>query len=245
MQSVKNMRMLLPRFFTDCIQDARTGTVWDTYWWSTEDFILRSDDYPAEDILNRCNTYIPILEEMIAKNLDTNTMPFPISLTDVLNLMLPHLQQIRDFAEFRISFDALKADYAAGVSTDILQNTLNEIATPINEYNCIIGLWGQIEARAQQELISLFCQESGLIQPLFAYYDAERIHRIYSQLVVYQKGKNEPVITYYPYFQYGIAYRYGETDRLIRKMIEDGLLVETANGGVYLADWDNYIYQFN
>lgn len=227
------------------IQDARTGTVWDTYWWSTEDFILRSDDYPAEDILNRCNTYIPILEEMIARNLDTNTMPFPISLTDVLKLMLPHLQQIRDFAEFRIAFDALKADYAAGVSTDILQNTLNEIATPINEYNCIIGLWGQIEARAQQELISLFCQESGLTQPLFAYYDAERIHRIYSQLVVYQKGKNEPVITYYPYFQYGIAYRYGETDRLIRKMIEDGLLVETANGGVYLADWDNYIYQFN
>ncbi len=227
------------------IQDARTGVVYDTYWWNSEQYILRSDDYPAEDILERCNTYIPVLEEMIEKKLSTNTMPFPISLTDVLKLMLPHLQQIRDFAEFRIAFDQLKEDYAAGVSTDVLQETLNEIATPIDEYNCIIGLWGQIESRAQQELISLFCQETGLTQPIYAYYDKERINRIYSQLIVYQKGKSEPVIHYYPYFQYGVAYRYGETDRLVNKMIEDGLLIRTEDGGVYLADWDNYIYQFN
>ena len=227
------------------IQDARSGSSWDTYWWSSPSYILKSDAYPAQDILNRCNTYIPVMEEMIAKELDTNTIPYPISLTEVLQLMLPHLEQIRDYAEFRIALDELEAEYAAGTSPDILQEKLNEIATPVSEYNCIIGLWGQIEARAQQEMVYAFCQETGLTKPIYPHFDQDRKFRIYSQLLTYQKGQDEPVVTLYPYFQYAIAYGVPDTERLVKEMIADGLLIETENRGVYLSDWENYKYQFN
>lgn len=227
------------------IQGARSGTGWDTYWWRSESYILKSDDYPAEDILDRCNTYIPIMEEMIAKEVEANTLPLPISLTEVLQLMLPHLEQIRDYAEFRIALDDLDTAYEAGTSVEELQTRLNEIATPIDEYNCVIGLWGQIEARAQQEMVATFCERTGLTQPIYPDFDHDRKYRIYSQLVTYQKGKTEPVITLFPYFQYGVAYGVPDTERLVAEMIEEGLLIRAENGGVYIADWESYKYHFN
>ncbi len=227
------------------IQDARTGDSWDTFWWKNESYLLKSDDYPAQDILDRCNTYIPIMEEMIAKKLEANTLPLPISLTEVLQLMLPHLEQIRDYAEFRIALDDLNTAYEAGTSAEELQARLNEIATPIDEYNCIIGLWGQIEARAQQEMVAAFCERTGLTHPIYPDFDRDRKFRIYSQMVTYQKGKDTPYINMFPYFQYGFAYGIPTTERLVEEMVQEGLLIRTENGGVYIADWENYRYHFN
>ena len=53
------------------------------------------------------------------------------------------------------------------------QAKLEEIYEPIPEYNCIIGMWGQVEARAQYELLEEYCAENGLNvpeDPIFKYY---------------------------------------------------------------------------
>lgn len=227
------------------IQDARSGSTWSSYWWNNENYILKSDSYPAEDILERCNTYIPILQEMIDSGVESTALPLPVSMQDVLRLMLPHLEQIRAFAEFRLGLAEVEVSLAQGASTEELAAAIEAISTPIPEYNCVIGLWGQIEARAQWEMITDFCKRTGVPRPQNAAFDATRKSRIYAYFVSCQKGFDHPVIQYFPYFQYGLAYGGDDTYRLVLELVEEGLLTMDENNGAYVTDWENYRYQFD
>lgn len=230
----------------ELIEDARSGESWDTYWWSSEDYILKSADYPAEDILTRCEKAIPLLQEMIDSGLQANTLPLPLELTDVLQLIMPHLQQIKAYAEFRVGFAQAEDMLAEGAAPADIQAQINAISTPISEYNTIIGAWGQIEARAQQELLYEFCTENNLEMPLDATLERESKFRIYSEFITNQKGKQYPVYLYAPYYQYGLAYGSETTTRLINELVEEGLLtLDETTQGVCLTDWEHYAYSFN
>ena len=121
---------------------------------------------------------------------------------------------------------------------------MKEAAEPISDYNCVIGMWGQVEARAQRELVLEFCSRTGTEVPVYPEWDRQRKQFIYERIVSDQKGKQEPVSTSAPYYQFGYAYG-EETERLIREMVEEGLLVQKEDGAVYLADWEKYIYHFD
>lgn len=227
------------------IQDARSGDCWETFYWSCEDYLLLSDDYPAEDILQRADRYIPVLEEMIEQGMEQNMIPMPISTTDMLQLIMPHLQQIRHYAAFRADFAALKAEYARGMEPSELSERLSAIYEPVPEYNCIIGMWGQPEARAQYELLKQFCQEAGVDVPqdsVFCYY---RKQRIYQEICSFQKGSAEIYYMQKGDYQLGLAFGRDETERLVEEMVSEGLLQETGDGRVYLTDWENYRFHFN
>lgn len=228
------------------IEDARSGESWDTYWWGSESYILKSDDYPAEDILARCERLIPLLQEMIDSELQANTLPLPLELTDVLQLIMPHLRQIEAYAEFRIGFGQAGELLAAGADPEEIQLKINSISTPISEYNTVTGAWGQIEARAQQELIYDFCTENNLDVPLDATFERERKFRIYSEFIMNQKGKQYPVYHYAPHYQNGAAYGNETTIRLVNELVEEGLLtLDETTYGVCLTDWEHYAYAFN
>ncbi len=226
------------------IQDARSGSTWDEFWWPDDSYLLKSDAYPAESILERCEIYIPVLQEMIDKGIDSHTFPFPIALDEVFRMMLPHLEQIREYAQFRIGLAGLEEDWRQGASGEELGAALKEIAEPVLSYNSVIGIWGQIEARAQREMVLAFCDKTGAEIPVYPVWDRQRKQYIYAQLVTDQKGKGEPVRAGFPYYQYGLAYG-EETERLVQEMVEEGLLVRDADGSVYLADWENYKYHFD
>ena len=160
--------------------------------------------------------------------------------------MLPHLRQIQEFAEFRIALAELEEDYAAGANIQTLTRKLNKISDPIKPYNAVIGVWGQIEARAQSELIAQFCAETGIPVPENEVLEEQRKGYIYSQLVTFQKSnQQEPYTVVTPYYQWGVAYGVEETERLVEEMVQEGLLVRKSDGSVYLADWENYIYHFD
>ncbi|MCM1056569.1 MAG: hypothetical protein NC517_03045 [Firmicutes bacterium] len=226
----------------DIIQDARTGSFHDTFIWSSESYILKSSDYPAEDILLRCEKCIPVLQEMIDSGLESYSMPFPISLNEVLRLMMPHLQQIKGFAEFRIGFAELEAAYEGGAAAETLAERLAKIAEPIKSYNTVVGSWGQVEARAQYEMITDFCERTGMEVPRNAAFRANRKLHIYMQLVTSQMGKKEP--QYASSYQWGYAYG-EETAELIDELVEEGLFIRREDGSFCLANWENYIYHFN
>ncbi len=227
------------------IQDARSGYTWDTYFWSNENYILKSDAYPAEEILARCNEVLPVLEEMIEKDVESYTMPFPIPLQDVLRMMQPHMVQIRDFAEFRIALAQLEADYAQGLDVQVLNDRLYEISEPIKDYNCIIGAWGQIEARAQYEMVMEFCKNAGVEVPMHVNFQEDRKKRIVAQLISYQKELEEPYLLDKPYYQLGLAYGPEETNRLVQELVDEGFFIRTEDDKVYLKDWENYKYNFD
>ena len=227
------------------LQDARSGSEWDTYFWSREDYILKSDSYDARDILDRCNQYIPVLDEMIEADIETNTLPLPISLNKVLRMMRPHFEQIRKFAQFRKDLEELETAYAAGMTREELADRIYQIGNPIESYNVIEGTWGQIEARAQREMVIEFCKKAGIEIPIYGTFDEHRKRFILAQFAMYQRGKQEPDKLQAPFYQYGLAYGVEETNRLVEEMIADGLLMKAEDGSVYLADWENYRYHFN
>ncbi|MCX4305972.1 MAG: hypothetical protein OSJ69_09235 [Acetatifactor sp.] len=228
------------------IEDARTGKSWDTFWWSSDNYILKSDAYPAEEILARSEQALSVLQEMIDADLEANTLPLPLKLREVLQLIQPHIRQIRDFARFRIGLHEAEDMVAEGLSKDAVQAQIDSISTPVSEYNTVIGLWGQVEARAQQELLLAFCRENDLEMPVDATFDYERKFRIYSQFIMDQKGKKEIVYHYAPYYQYNLAYDPEVTNRLAMELVEEGLFsVDEATGALYLTDWEHYSYSFN
>ncbi len=226
------------------IQDARSGSEWSRYWWGSEDYILKSDAYPAESILERCDTYIPVLQEMIDKGIETHTFPFPVPLKDVLSMMLPHLEQIRGFAQFRIALAELEEDWRQGASGEELGEALAEIARPIPDYNTVVGIWGQVEARAQREMVLAFCRQAQVEVPVYPNWDRLRKNYIYGQIAADQQGGEAPLRIYAPYYQYGVAFG-EETERLVQEMVEEGLLVRNGDGSVSLADWESYRYNFD
>lgn len=228
------------------LENARSGHSWDTYWWKSPDYILKSDDYPAANILSKSDRALETLQELIDAKVESESLPLPISLQDLLRLMVPQIQQIRSFAEFRLKLEEAEKLCLAGEEKERIQTFVNPLAKPVSEYNTIIGAWGQIEARAQMELLSEFCEKYELITPEDPVFKRAQKDRIYNYFVVCQKGKQEPVYFGSPYYQYGVAYGAKQTDRLVEEMIEEGLLlVDAQNGYVYLADWEHYRYAFN
>lgn len=227
------------------IQDARSGYTWDTYFWSNDNYILKSDAYKAEEIKERCDRVLPILDQMIDEGIESYTMPFPIPLQDVLQLIKPHLVQIRDYAEFRINLAQLEKDYADGMEKTAAESRLYEISVPIRNYNCIIGAWGQIEARAQYEMVLDFCERTGCKVPMYSAFQEERKQHIVAQVSVYQKEYANPYVVYAPYYQWGLAYGEEETARLVEELVQEGIFIRCEDGGVYLSDWENYLFNFD
>ena len=127
-----------------------------------------------------------------------------------------------------------------GASTESIQEKLQTISTPISEFNTVTGLWGQIEARAQQEMLLDFCVENGLDMPDDATFRQTAKNRIYYYFASYQKGHAEPVL------QYGVAFGPETTLELVQELTEEGLFsVDESTGGLFLTDWEHYKYAFN
>ena len=145
-----------------------------------------------------------------------------------------------------VTFEEVKADYENGMSASAIERRLEEISDPIKPYNTVVGIWGQIEARAQCEMIQEYCNATGLKIPQNSVFNEMRKRYIYSQLVVFQKTEtSKPYALYSPYYQWGAAYGVEETERLVDELVQDGLFIRNADGSVYLADWENYIYHFD
>lgn len=227
------------------IQDARTGNDWSEFRIGGDNYLLESDKYPAERILSRCEEAVPKLEEMIRADLKQSSVPLAISTSDLLSMILPHLAQIREFAEFRLLLDRLEKEYDAGASASELQETLDRNYRSIPEYNTVVGVWGQAEARAQYNLIKAFCVKAGLEVPVDPYFEYLRKQRLLGEMIVYQKSSEKCVLfpkTVAPHWNLG----YGEDSvvQLVEDMLEEGLLTETAEEKVYLTNWENYRYDF-
>lgn len=237
------------------IEKARIGDTEESFSWNSDEYRLKSEDYPAEEILTECRELIPFIEGLISENVESYTLPLPVSLSDLLKLILPHLKQIEQFAEFRIElkktiecFETELENSDQEKITDYVnefQRKLEEIGTPIPEYNCTIGLWGQPEDRAQRELICEVCDKYAQYDinvPIYPEYDALRKYRILSAFQSAQLGQKKPVEQ--GTYQWGVAYQY-ETERLIEEMVQDGVLTRMSNGDAYLTNWEDYSLNFN
>lgn len=229
----------------DIIQDARCGESWETFKWGRSNWLPTSVDYPTEEILSRCADSLPILDEMIENAPLESKVPLPVSVKELLEMIRPHLKQIYEFAEFRHNLELLKADCSLGLSVENVEKKVNEIYKPIPNYDVLVGVWGQPEAIAQYTLLEQFCDEVGIEapkDPIITYY---RKQYIYEEMIAYQK-ESATVKEFNDRggILWGPVIGDKAAKEIVDLLIEDGVVVRNANGGVSLADAEDYIYTY-
>lgn len=231
------------------IEDARSGGDWNAFKGAlgSEQYILTSNDYPADELYRRCNESIPKIEEMIEQDLECNTIPLPVSTGELLEMILPNLYQIRDFANFRMDLSKLYSARDNGLGQDELAAALQNIYKPIPDYDTIIGTWGGTEARAQYYLIDEFCQESLLNYDFRdSRLDWFRALRMFGEMVDMQsKSKERVIFELDKCFQGGNAYSLEDNIRLALILEANGLIdIKEVTGRADLTDWEIYTYGF-
>lgn len=169
------------------IQDTRSGPNWETYWWTLPGYRLGDED-PERD-LRRAHDAIRRLSRMETVAAFVPQIPLPFPPATLVQLMLPHLKQIRAFAEFRVELRNITERVARGLGGGDLAGELSRAWRPIPEYNTWIGVFGQPEARMQEILIRKVAGQAGVevLEP--AWVKARDASRVLQKIQNMQAGR--------------------------------------------------------
>jgi len=205
-------------------------------------FLLESPNYPAEEILKESSEAIDILDGLLAVDDFKCTIPVPVDVHRILELIRPHLLQIQSFAEFRIAYDEMCKMAESGASRESLQKMAEDATLKdIEEYNVVTGVWGVNEQRIQTKLINEFCEKYGLNPVHNDRVDNGRKQRIMGEFKSLQITSDAMLLfDKKTGFQMGVAYGEAETERLVNELVSEGLLSESDEdpSKVYVSDWN-------
>ncbi len=225
------------------VSDARSGDSWNTYWWTEPGYNVGGDN--PEDILKRTEESI---KEITAISEDKkNVSRFPLSVEPylILKLILPHLEQIRRYAKFRIDMRVLETSLANGAEKQKLYSELDRIWHPIPQFNTLTGVWGGYEQWLQQRMVLDFCERAGIYVP----YKAMRFYlgkkRMFEMMTTMQRGLSEPVTVTPRFYEGYLAYSKAEYDAIFTSLEQDGLITRRGDNAYILTDWDNWKFDIN
>ena len=227
----------------ELIRDARSCDSWNSYWWREEGYLLTHGDYAL--ILARADDVISDFETLLDEPEPTDGIPFPIPRRALYRLMLPHLYQIRQFARFRVDLEAVKRLAEAGASAEELQQRVNALPFEIPEYNCVIGLWGQPEARVAYHMVREFCREHGLTAPDRGAMRYIFKRRMYDALCVRQRGLNHPLYVTPKFYEGGGPFGMEMAAELMDELVREGVLTRREDGQTALTNWADFRFDFN
>jgi hypothetical protein len=161
------------------IQDVRSGPNWETYWWGTPQYRIGTDR-PAED-LKRADAALAALAGMKADLGFVPKFPLPFGPQTFVELMIPHLRQIKCYSEFRLKLEEIRKAAKEGASKDALQKMLDDAFVPIPEFNTWIGTFDTPEIRQQERQARALCEELKLTLKYpawFRYLEADRAYQV-------------------------------------------------------------------
>ncbi len=232
-------------YVLELIRDARSGDTWNSYWWTTPEYILNAD-IDREAILKRAEIAEQLLLKLSKDETPHNTIPLPFNPDVLYRLMIPHVLQIAQFARFSMDFKELTALKDRGASKEDLQEKVNQVRHKVLEYNCVIGLFGQPEARNAFLKMKDFCLENGLTPPDNRTYHYVLKRRMYDRLTVAQRGSSEQVFVEPIYYEAGFPVGLDTAAVLLDELVAEGVLVQRESDGQYaLAEWENQTVDFN
>ena len=245
------------------IRDARSGDTWDTYWWSSGQYVLRHSDYKT--VIPRAENALKTLEELAEKPepKEEDAISFPLERKKLYRLMIPHILQIKQFAEFCRDLDKVRKEAAEagelatakataeaaekepGDQKEKLQAMVDALSPEIPEYNTVAGLWGQPEARQAFLLCEEFCNANGLKPPeRSAAVKFKFKRRFVDRLTVAQRGKSEKVVVTPAFYE---GYLIGDkfADMIADELAGEGVLERDGAGGFFLSNWQEFCLDFN
>jgi hypothetical protein len=173
------------------IQDIRSGETWDSYWWYREKY-KPGMNLPEED-LKRANDVLYQIENM---EIDKNFVPkFPLPFPPkvFLELMIPHVKQIRDFAHFRKNIKDIYKAFENGLEKSALETMAKQAWIPIPEYSTWIGNFGQPEAIMQENMMDDLRKDLGIKVETPAWIIYRDANRYLQRIKTLQRGSEYPI----------------------------------------------------
>ncbi len=222
------------------IQDVRSGPNWNTYWWTMPGYRRGTAD-PKED-LRRVELTLADLQSLKIDRTFVPKFPLPVAPDVMVELMLPHLRQIRAFAEFRIELDEIRAAWKKGASREDISQRLAKAWKPIPEYNTWVGAFGQTESRMQEILLRKFAKEAGvdLVEP--AWFRARDADRMLQKIQNVQREQRRELD-----FKVGDLDEFSWTKEKLQsrldKLIADGWVEKAGDDTYRLVNWPHYAAQ--
>lgn len=144
----------------ELIQDCRSGPKWETYWFDCPEYRQGTAD-PKED-LRRADESIAALEGMQSDPDFVPKFPLPVPPATFVDLMLPHLKQIRALAAFRVEMNHIREAANKGAKKDQLVEMVMKAWQPIPYYNVWMGTFGLPEREAQERIVRCLCKDLNL-----------------------------------------------------------------------------------
>ncbi len=219
------------------IQDLRSGDTWQPYWWGLGEYNMGSGD-PKKD-LDRAIGVIKKIENIEIDPDFVTKIPLPVTPADLLDLIVPHVKQIKLFCQFRCDYDQIKTAAEKGESPDKLKQMLTDAWQPIPEYNTWIGNFGQIERRLQRKMVHALAGELKIEirdpEP-YRYIQADRLYQYIKNV---QKDSDTPVHFKETDYNFGLWTEEHIKDRFA-KLREMGLIVHEREDYYRLADWQTF-----
>jgi hypothetical protein len=221
------------------IEDVRTGPNWDTYWWTMSPYRRGTSD-PAED-LKRVESILADLQSLKPDQAFVPKFPVPVSGDTLVDMMLPYLRQIRDYAEFRIELDGIKAAWKSGASKDDISQRLAKAWKPIPEYDTWIGVFGQTERRMQEIQLRKFAKEAGVKLEEPSWLRAQDAGRLLQKIQNVQRQKKQELD-----FKISDLNEFMWTDEKLNnrfeKLIADGWVIKVSENTYRLVNWPDYVH---
>jgi hypothetical protein len=221
------------------IEDVRSGPTWNTFWWRTKEYRLGTDR-PADD-LRRAEQAIANFEGMKTDPSYVPKFPLPFPPETFIELTLPHLKQIRQFAQFRIKAATLSESAKNGTNTAELSKMASDAWQPILEYNTWIGSFGQPEATMQEKILSDLAREYKFELKMPAWVRYRDANRYLQRLQNIQAENTGPYRFKGDQGNIGdFIFSHAKANECLQLLIREGAIVKSEDGRYQLANWEQY-----
>lgn len=226
------------------IERIRSGDRWETYWWTSPEFRWGTGDLQKD--LADIEACFPAVERVAQDRAASSVrLALPFDPWVLAKLILPHLEQMRLLCVFQCNMRTLEEQLAAGASPDALYRGLDEILTPIPDFNTWVGDFMQIERREQYRIARDFCARAGIPVPFCASRFEELRCWALEKASVFQRGLAEPFLFDSSFVSEGyLAYPKEEAIRVMDSLYRDGHVLYQGNGRYILTRWQDYRFDF-
>lgn len=218
----------------ELIQDVRTGPNWSTYWWTLPTRRLGTEN-PEED-LKRAEECLSALQNMKTDPDFVVKIPLPYEPEVLVEVMLPHLEQIKLYSQFRIKIDNLRQAAANGTKKEELEKMLAEAWQPIPEFNTWVGVFGSFELHEQKKTMLAVAKEYGLSfedPGWFRWLEADRLLQLFRARQSYSKVCVELAPNELKEFWWPLEFQQDRFDLLSSQ----DAITKQEDGKYILSDW--------
>jgi hypothetical protein len=196
---------------------------------------------PEED-LRRADEALAALTKMKTDTMFVPKFPLPFPPETFVELILPHLEQIKQFARFRMDIAAIRQSARNGSSREELTKIVNATWKPIPELKTWIGTFGQPEATTQEAILMKLAKDLAIEAEPPAWLVYRDTDRLLQRIQAMQQGYSTPwsFKANESTLRSEFLWPPEKAVNRVRKLIDDGLLEKVGKDTYRLSNWQGY-----